>query len=189
MNRFLLIGILTSSAAILGGCTGIPSGLRVVEGFDVQRYQGTWYEIARLDHRFERGLTHVSATYTPKKGGGIAVENRGYDAQNERWKNIQGRATLSGTTGEGRLKVSFFWPFYGAYNVIALDREDYSHAMVCGPSRDYLWILARESSLPSDVLESLVARAEQLGFRTENLIFVPQQDPPLNNSSKTKQQE
>ncbi|HAL91938.1 MAG TPA: lipocalin [Verrucomicrobia bacterium] len=181
MKRFCLPMLLMASSAILGGCTGIPSGVRVVEGFDVQRYQGTWYEIARLDHRFERGLTHVSATYQPRKGGGIAVENRGYDVQTSRWKSIAGRAALSGKPGEGRLKVSFFRPFYGAYNVIALDREAYTHAMVCGPNRDYLWILARERSLPAGVLESLVLQAGQLGFRTENLILVPQQDPPQQN--------
>jgi len=177
------------SSTLLGGCTGIPRGLHPVKDFDVQRYQGTWYEIARLDHRFERGLTHVSATYAPKNGGGVSVENRGYNAKNSRWKSIKGRATLSGKAGEGRLKVSFFWPFYGAYNVIALDREAYSYAMVCGPSRKYLWILAREQSLPTEVLESLVLQARELGFRTENLIYVPQENPPQHNASERKQQE
>jgi apolipoprotein D and lipocalin family protein len=176
MKRFWMPMLLMAASAVLGGCTGISSGVRVVEGFDVQRYQGTWYEIARLDHRFERGLTHVSATYQPRKGGGISVENRGYDVKNSRWKSIKGRAALSGKTGEGRLKVSFFWPFYGAYNVIALDRDGYSYAMVCGPSRDYLWILARGKSLPAPILDELVKQAKQLGFRTEGLIFVPQQD-------------
>jgi apolipoprotein D and lipocalin family protein len=170
--------IIMATAAILSGCTGIPSGIRVVESFDVQRYQGTWYEIARLDHRFERGLTHVSATYEPKDDGGVKVENRGYDTKNGRWKHIRGRAYPLGAKGEGRLKVSFFGPFYGTYNIIALDHEGYSYAMVCGPSRDYLWILAREPSLPSGVAASLVSKAREFGFLTDNLIFVPQQNSP-----------
>ena len=174
-----LLGLLVAaSSALLAGCTGIPSGVRVVEGFDVQRYQGTWHEIARLDHRFERGLTHVSATYTPRSDGGIAVENRGYDSKRGRWKSIQGRAYFLGAADTGRLKVTFFRPFYGAYNVIALDREAYSYAMVCGPNRDYLWILARETSLPTPVLDALTAEATRLGFQPGKLIFVPQENPP-----------
>ena len=165
-----------ASSLILAGCTGIPSGIRAVENFDVQRYQGTWYEIARLDHRFERGLTCVSATYTPRDDGGIAVHNRGYDPKSNCWKEIQGRAYFVGEANKGRLKVTFFWPFYGAYNVIALDREAYSYAMVCGPSRSYLWILARKKKLPAPVLDGLISEAQRLGFATEGLIFVPQDD-------------
>ncbi len=166
------------SSALFSGCTGIPRGISVVENFDVARYQGTWHEIARLDHRFERGLTHVSATYTPRSDGGVDVENRGYDPAQGRWKSVQGRARFLGAADKGRLKVTFFWPFYGAYNVIALDQETYSYALVCGPSRDYLWILAREKTLPAPILGDLVSRAKQLDFRPENLIFVPQQASP-----------
>jgi apolipoprotein D and lipocalin family protein len=168
-------GILTVfSSLLLAGCTGVPSGVRVVESFDLQRYQGTWYEIARLDHRFERGLTHVSATYTPRSGGGVAVKNRGYDSARGRWKSIEGRAYFVDEADKGRLKVTFFRPFYAAYNVIALDREAYSYAMVCGPNRDYLWILARERALPAPVLDDLVTQAQRLGFPTADLISVPQ---------------
>ncbi len=176
--------LVATSAAILAGCTGLPSGVRAVENFDVQRYQGTWYEIARLDHRFERGLTHVSATYTPRDDGGVAVENRGYDTRRGRWKSIQGRAYFMDGADKGRLKVTFFWPFFGAYNVIALDREAYSYALVCGPSRGYLWILARERTLPAPLLDDLTAQAQRLGFRVEELIFVPQQNSPPGSTAQ-----
>jgi apolipoprotein D and lipocalin family protein len=166
------------SLAVFCGCTGIPRGVDVAQDFDVKRYQGSWHEIARLDHRFERGLTHVSATYTPRSDGGVDVENKGYDSKRGRWKRVHGRAYFIDGVDKGRLKVTFFWPFYGAYNVIALDREAYSYAMVCGPSRDYLWILARERALPAPILETLIAQARQLGFRPESLIFVPQENPP-----------
>lgn len=167
------------SLAVFCGCTGIPRGVDVAQDFDVQRYQGTWHEIARLDHRFERGLTHVSATYTPRSDGGVDVENKGYDSKRGRWKRIQGRAYLLDAADKGRLKVTFFWPFYSAYNVIALDREAYTYAMVCGPNRDYLWILAREKVLRASVLDDLTAQALRLGFDTTGLILVPQQPPSV----------
>ena len=170
--------LVVASSLILGGCTGIPSGVQAVDNFDVQRYQGTWYEVARLDHRFERGLNCVSATYTPRDGGGITVHNRGYDPKSGGWKEIQGRAHFVGETNKGRLKVTFFWPFYGAYNVIALDREAYSFAMVCGPSRSYLWILAREKTLPAPLMDKLISEARRLGFSTDGLIFVAQDGEP-----------
>ncbi len=163
-----------ASSLILAGCTGIPSGVQVVERFDIQRYQGTWYEVARLDHSFERGLTSVSATYTPRDDGGIAVHNRGYDPKSGRWKEVEGRAYFVEEPTKGHLKVTFFWPFYGAYNVIALDREAYSCAMVCGPSKSYLWILAREKTLPAPVLDGLISEALRFGFQTDGLIFVTQ---------------
>ena len=187
MKRYGLLVVVFS--AILSGCKGVPSGVKVVEPFDVQRYQGTWYEIARLDHRFERGLTHVSATYTPRDDGGVTVNNRGYDEKHRRWKDIQGRAYFVDEATQGRLKVTFFWPFYGAYNVIVLDREAYSFAMVCGPSRKYLWILAREKTLPAAVLDGLIAEALRLGFPTEQLIYVRQDgavvsDPEAGNHTE-----
>jgi apolipoprotein D and lipocalin family protein len=162
---------------ILTGCAGIPSGVRAVEDLDVRRYMGTWYEIARLDHRFERGLSNVSATYTLRDDGGVDVHNRGYDAERGIWKEVQGRAYPVKGANAGRFKVTFFWPFYGGYNVIALDREAYSYATVCGPSRSYLWILARETKLPQRVLESLVDETRELGFPVDRLIYVRHGDP------------
>jgi apolipoprotein D and lipocalin family protein len=156
------------------GCGGIPSGIEAVQDFDVGRYQGKWYEIARLDHSFERGLSNVSATYTLRKDGGIDVLNRGYDKRSGKWKQVKGRAYFVKEKTVGRLKVTFFWPFYGGYNVISLDHEDYSYAMVCGPKRSYLWILAREKTLSKSIIDKLVKTAEDLGFEVEKLIFVEQ---------------
>ncbi|MBN1545437.1 MAG: lipocalin family protein, partial [Syntrophaceae bacterium] len=140
----------------IAGCTGIPDGVQAVRGFQADRYLGVWFEIARLDHSFERGLSNVSATYSPRPDGGIDVLNRGYDAKKGKWKEAQGRAYFIGSRDEGRLKVSFFGPFYGAYNIIALDRDNYRYALVCGPDRSYLWILAREKNLKAETLFKLV---------------------------------
>ena len=170
---------------VLASCTGVPDGVQPVSGFDLERYLGTWYEIARLDHGFERGLSRVTASYSLRKGGGINVVNRGYDAESGKWKEAAGKAFPNAEPGVGRLKVSFFGPFYGGYNIIALDDAGYQYSMVCGPDRSYLWLLARTPDLDSSVVEGLVARAAALGFAVEELIFVEHetaattQDAPL----------
>jgi apolipoprotein D and lipocalin family protein len=166
---------------LLAGCTGVPDGLEPVSGFDQERYLGTWYEIARLDHRFERGLQDVSATYTVREDGGIEVRNRGFDVEKGEWKEATGRAYPIGDPGVASLKVSFFGPFYGGYHVIALDEETYGDALVSGPDRSYLWILARQKSLSDERREALVSIARESGFDTDALIWVEQsrEDPAL----------
>jgi apolipoprotein D and lipocalin family protein len=166
-------GLSLLALLVCGGCsTGVPQGVVPVSGFEVARYLGTWYEIARLDHSFERGLSHVTAEYSQEDGGRIRVLNRGYDAAHGRWKQVTGRAYFIGAQDEGRLKVSFFRPFYGAYNIIDLDQDAYEHAMVCGPDRSYLWILARTPHLDAAVYERLVAQAKALKFPVDGLIVV-----------------
>jgi len=157
---------------LLAGCTGMPENVKVVENFNLDRYLGRWYEIARLDHSFERGLSQVTATYTRREDGGIDVVNRGYDMQKGVWNESHGKAYPLGEPGQGRLKVSFFGPFYGAYNILALDRENYSYSLVAGPDRDFLWILARQPQLPEATLNRLEAEAKRLGFDTDRLIYV-----------------
>lgn len=155
---------------LLAGCTGMPEGVQPVRGFQLERYLGTWHEIARLDHRFERGLIDVSATYTRRDDGGIHVLNRGYDPVNGVWKEALGKAYFIAGPDQASLKVSFFGPIYGGYHVFALD-TDYRWALVSGPSRKYFWILAREPNLPEAVLQSLLAKARQAGFNTDALIY------------------
>ena len=158
--------------AVLTGCSYAPSGIQPVQDFNANRYLGTWYEIARLDHSFERGLNNVSATYTLRKDGGIDVLNKGFKQSTGRWKQIKGRAYFVKGNAVGQLKVTFFWPIYGGYNVIALDNENYSYALVCGPSRSYLWILAREKTISPDITAKLVEIAKSLEFKVDELIFV-----------------
>lgn len=156
---------------LLAACTGRPDGVEPVRGFEPARYLGTWHEIARLDHSFERGLSHVTATYTRRPDGAIGVVNRGLDARACRWKQADGRAVFQEGEGVGSLSVTFFWPFAGGYHIVELD-PDYRWALVSGPSRSYLWILARQPDLPQDARDRLVQRARSLGFATEALIWV-----------------
>lgn len=168
--------IATIVALLLAGCTAVPPGITPVGGFQIERYLGKWYEIARLDHSFERGLTRVSATYSLRADGGIEVVNQGYSPQAKRWKKAVGKAYFFQAPDQGHLKVSFFGPFYGAYVVCALDHENYRYALVCGPDRSYLWLLARTPDLDPAIRAELIAKAAALGFDTTRLIFV---DHPL----------
>ncbi|SEK51634.1 lipocalin family protein [Ectothiorhodospira marina] len=156
----------------LAGCTGIPDGVKPVQNLEPERYLGTWYSIARLDHSFERDLTNVTAHYELRDDGSIRVINRGYHPGKEEWREARGVARFIESPNVGRLKVSFFGPFYGGYNLIALDDENYHYAMVSGPTRSYLWILARSPDLDEAVLASLVEQARELGFDVDELIYV-----------------
>jgi apolipoprotein D and lipocalin family protein len=163
--------ILLLALALLAGCTQVPDGVQAVNGFDAERYLGRWYEIARLDHSFERGLDNISATYTPREDGGIDVLNRGYDRAEGQWREARGKARFIGPRDVAMLEVSFFGPFYGGYNVVALD-PDYQLSLVAGPTRKYLWILARRPDPPREAVDRLVQRAGELGFDTSALIWV-----------------
>jgi len=166
--------LLVLIAALLSGCTGIPEGLTAIDGFEVNRYLGTWYEIARLDHRFERGLKNISATYTLREDGGVNVLNKGWNQADGEWEQAEGKAYFVEQPDIGRLKVSFFGPFYGGYNIIELDKKDYSYSMITGPNKSYFWILSRTRQLPKATMEALIKKAEQLGFATDKLIFANQ---------------
>lgn len=170
---FIALGILS----ILTGCTSIPKGLQPVSGFEVNRYLGKWYEIARLDHTFERNLSNVTAEYSLRERGGIDVLNKGYDKRKGEWREIKGVARFMGEKNVGSLKVSFFGPFWGGYHVIALDKENYCYSMVAGPIRSYLWILSRDKMLEQKIVAELVARAKQWDFDTEKLMYVEQDMP------------
>ena len=156
----------------LTGCVGIPDAVSPVTGFQLERYLGKWYEIARLDHSFERGLTRVTAEYSLRSDGGVRVLNRGYSASEKAWKEAEGKAYFVTTADQGYLKVSFFGPFYGSYVVFELDRDNYQYALVCGPNKSYLWMLARSPEVPDTLKKTLTEKAAALGFDTSQLIFV-----------------
>ncbi len=154
-------------------CVSIPKGAIAVKPFDKEKYLGTWYEIARFDFRFERGLSHVTAAYSIKAPGVIKVDNKGYDYANKQWKESVGKAKFVTSDDIGRLKVSFFGPFYSGYNVIAID-DQYRYALVAGNNLDYLWILSREKSIPDTIKNDYLAKAKALGYDTTKLIWTKQ---------------
>jgi len=164
--------VLLATMAIISGCTGLPKNVVPVDGFDGDRYLGTWYEIARLDHRFERGLSNVTATYSTREDGGLVVKNRGYSERKGEWKDAVGKAYFVGDKTTGHLKVSFFGPFYGSYAVFELDRENYQHAFVSGNTTKYLWLLSRTPQVTDELVDEFKSRADKLGFDTSKLIMV-----------------
>lgn len=162
-----------SSVLMLSACAaGLPKGITPVQDFEIDRYLGTWYEIARLDHRFERGLTNVSAEYSLKDNGQIRVLNKGID-ENGEVSEAQGRAKFARDQDEGYLKVSFFGPFFGTYAVFDLD-EDYSQAYVAGDDRSYLWFLSRTPTVSEAQKQAFLDKARALDFPVEELVFVDQ---------------
>lgn len=167
--RYLLLSVL----ALLTACTGMPKGVTPVKNFDAQRYLGTWYEIARLDHSFERDLEQVTAEYEMREDGGIRVINRGVDANSAEKKEAEGKAYFVNEPDEGHLKVSFFGPFYSSYVVYELD-DDYQYAFISGYNNNYLWLLSRTPEISSSLKEKFITQAHDLGFATEQLIWVEQ---------------
>lgn len=174
LQRATKVIFLVLAAALTSACTGLPDGIEPVSDFDADRYLGKWYEIARLDHSFERGLSRVTAEYSLRDDGGIKVTNRGYDAESGEWEQADGKAFFVRSREEGYLKVSFFGPFYGAYIVFGLDQDAYQYSFVSGPDRSYLWLLARTPTIEEHVMDRFVASATELGFPTEELIIVDQ---------------
>lgn len=170
----LLSTLLLLLTLFLAGCLGKPAGVVPVSGFEVDRYLGRWYEIARLDHSFERGLSQVTADYARQPDGSIRVANRGYSEERGVWKEAVGTARFVEGPDQGYLKVSFFGPFYGSYVVFELDEEGYQYAFVSGPNTSYLWLLARSPTVPASLKEQFTARVKQLGFPADELIWLEQ---------------
>ncbi len=159
---------------LLGGCVSVPQNIAPVDGFELNRYLGKWYEIARLDHSFERGLANITAEYSLRADGGVKVVNKGFSAADNKWKEAEGKAYFVGSPQEGYLKVSFFGPFYGAYIVFELDKEDYQYAFITSYDKSYLWLLARTPTVSDEVLSRFVQKSGELGFATDKLIFPKQ---------------
>ena len=144
-----------------------------ISGFELERYLGTWYEIARMDHSFERGMSQVTANYSLKENGDVQVINKGYVKEKGKWKTANGTARFKGAPDVAALKVTFFWPFYGGYHVVEL-AEDYSYALIAGDSPKYLWILSRTPEISEEIWQLLIQRASALGYATSELIIVDQ---------------
>lgn len=158
----------------LTGCLGMPDKVTPVTSFELNRYLGKWYEIARLDHSFERGLDQVTAEYGLRDDGGVSVLNRGYSVEDQEWSEAEGKAYFVNALDEGYLKVSFFGPFYGSYVIFELDRDHYQYAFISGPDESYLWLLARTPTVPQAVIDLFMERSKALGFNTDEVLFVNQ---------------
>ena len=158
------------SLALAAGCVSVPKVDNApVAVLDLNRYLGEWYEIARFDHSFERGVEQAKANYTQNADGTIKVVNSGI--KNGKPKTAVGKGKTTDTPG--LLRVSFFGPFYADYRVMLIDK-DYSRALVGSGSANYLWILSRTPGLPETAKSELLAEARRRGYVTDKLIWVKQ---------------
>lgn len=174
VSAFRLLGIIFFSFS-LTGCKSTYAPLDTVPNFDISRYTGTWYEIARLPNRFEKNLDCVTANYTILPEGKVEVINKGYLINDHtRSKDIKGKAYMPDVNNSSKIKVSFFGPFYGDYWVLAIDNE-YKNVLVGDPSRKYLWILSRADTMEINTYKTLENIALKKGFNTSQLIKVNQQ--------------
>lgn len=169
----LLLPLLITFTLLLTGCEDKkPEKVTPVENFKLTEYLGTWYEIVRLEHRFEKGMEAISATYSMREDAGVKVLNKGYKTAEKEWSEAEGKAYFVQSPDKGFLKVSFFGPFYGSYIVMDTDYKTYT--MISGPDLSYFWILSRTPTLDAKILNRLLAKAKDAGFDTNALIYPDQ---------------
>lgn len=167
----IIFGIVLFGLILLTSCVNIPKNVEAVSSFEKEKYLGKWYEIARLDNRFEKNLNNTTAFYGVNENGTIKVVNKGYNFVKKEWDSAQAVAKFVNNDTEGRLKVSFFRPFYAGYNIVAIDK-DYQYALIYGNSTQYMWILSRNTKIDSITKEQFLKKAQQDGFDTSKLIWV-----------------
>jgi len=174
-NRYItpvLVG--AGIALLLYSCKSkIPEKAVAVTNFDKAKYLGKWYEIARLDYKWEKDLNNVTAEYSLNEDGTIKVDNKGYNVKKDKWEESIGKAKFVKKDNVGMLKVSFFGPFYSGYNVVAID-SDYKYALVAGESLKYMWILSRETSIPENIKLDYLRKAQEIGYDISELVWVKQ---------------
>lgn len=181
MKKIFIVAAFLSVTGVyfLTSCSHIPEKAKPISDFDANRYLGTWYEIARFDYRFEKNLDNVTAQYSLLENGDIKVFNSGYDYVKNEWKSSTGSARFREDKNTAALKVTFFKPFYSGYNVIALD-DNYQYALIAGKNLEYLWLLSREKTMPEEIRNQYLQKAEAIGYDTSRLIWVKQdKDNPL----------
>ena len=162
---------IAGTSLLLHSCRTIPKGVNAVHHFDKEKYLGKWFEVARFDYKFEKNLNNVTAEYSLKNNGTIKVVNRGYNFKKEKEQNAVGKAKFVDADTVGKLKVSFFGPFYSGYNVIAID-DAYKYALVAGKNLKYLWLLSREKTMPDDIKNEYLSIAKKIGYDVDDLVWV-----------------
>jgi apolipoprotein D and lipocalin family protein len=167
---FVFLGI-SLILLLLASCKSIPEGATAVVAFDLDKYLGTWYEMARIDFKFERDLNNTTATYSMLPNGKVKVLNRGYNVKDKKWQDVEGKAKFRGEQNLAELEVSFFGPFYAGYNVVGIE-GDYEYALVAGSNTDYLWILSRTKSIPKAIKDKFLQEAKKVGYDTSRLLWV-----------------
>ncbi len=171
MKKYILIALISF---MFLGCSSKYPELPTVKSVDIEKYKGTWYEIARFEHFFEKGCKNVTATYEIKDDGDIKVINRCTMIETDKKKEATGTAYATDSTNS-KLKVSFFRPFYGDYYILDL-ADDYSYALVGSPSRELLWILSRTKTISDEIKDRILSQLPKLGFDKDKFIWTIQEE-------------
>ncbi len=174
MKKFniILIALMVPFIAICGN----KIDKTTIDSLNLERYMGTWYEIARFDNRYERGRVGVTAHYTLNDDGTFDVLNSGYDGSFDNdLDTARGRIKQPNPDKPGELKVTFMWRFYARYNILELDHDGYSYALIGSSSDAYLWIISRTPQMNSEDLKLLLQRASNRGYDISKLVYVEHQ--------------
>ncbi|MDE7335689.1 MAG: lipocalin family protein [Muribaculaceae bacterium] len=166
MKKIFTLSVLL---CLLAGCSKLTVDNSVVTDFDLNRFSGDWYEIARFDHKFERGMEQTKARYVLREDGKVDVLNTGL--KNGKHSEAKGKAKLTDTPA--LLRVSFWGPFYSDYRVMLVD-DDYQYSLIGSGSDDYLWILSRTPQISDEVKARILNEAQSRGYDTGKLIWVQQ---------------
>lgn len=135
----------------------------IVDNFEIDRYMGTWNEIARLPNLIEKNLHNLTEEYTLNEDGTVGVVTRAYNIEKNKPVEASGTAKLKGAGNRGEMGVAYYLPFYLDYNLLAID-PNYRYAMVSGSGMDYLWLLSRENTIPEEFKKQFITKATSLGF-------------------------
>jgi len=165
-------GVLLGAGALLAMSQrrNIPKKAVAVQPFDIEKYLGKWYEIARMDYMFEKHINYATAEYSLNEDGTVKVVNSGFNYKKQRVEESTGQAKFAGSNDEAKLLVSFFGPLYAGYNVVAIDNK-YKYALVAGRNLNYLWILSREKKIPEKIKDEFLKKAEEIGYKTSKLLW------------------
>ncbi|GGB59444.1 lipocalin family protein [Shewanella inventionis] len=178
LRHLITLPFLGICALGLSACTVIDEPVDVVKPFQLNQYLGTWYEVARLDHSFERGMTNVTAQYSID-GDKVVVINKGFKQDEQQWDSAEGKAYFIDGDDKGLLKVSFFGPFYGAYqihDVVQNEQGLYTDSLVIGPNNKYAWILSRTPNINPTIKQRFIGKLNALSISEDQLIWVNQGD-------------
>ena len=177
MNKqksLLALTAVAAGAVIYNIWKPIKSDLPVIQDFDINRYLGTWFEVARIDFFWEKGLKNVTAEYSLNEHGTLRVDNRGQRIKDGKLKESVGKAKFVGNTHVGALRVSFFGPFYGGYNIMHIG-DNYEHALVFGDNLDYFWILSRYKTIPEEIKTLYLDYALKSGYDLDRIVWTIQE--------------
>lgn len=168
-SLLLLVGA-AAGAVVYNIWKPVKSKLPVIQDFELDRYLGVWYEIARMDFYWEKNLKDVKAEYSTNEDGSIRVVNSGIHMRTQKFKQSVGKAKLAGEPNAGNLRVSFFGPFYSGYHIMHID-GNYEYALVFGDNLDYMWILSRTKTIPTEVRDKYLGYAELSGYAVKDLVW------------------